>query len=216
MRISNNRRKLMAIERWCQTPAARIAVLSIGMLPLAASAAPRISAGTVQCVVEVSSAGYKEEQTHTWQIPGSGPISPNVVQTLGGLWKVQGQGALRRTQGSQTLTAHWRTNGEAKAQMAIFLRASDGMLVLKSSHSQLRVPNGVRGEQQVTISGQPQKPVAIGLEAFEWALPVIQGAAGSKTLSGTSSTQTSGSVGPMQPGGLHGTARCSWNFTVTN
>lgn len=194
------------------------ALLFLGLAACAwaatAAGSPTIAGGQVECVITVTGPGYKEEQTHVWDIPG-GTFTPGTTQLLGALWSVHGSGHFRYAQGSQSLTADWRTNAEAKAQMALIVRASDGALMLTSWHSQLRVQNGVRGQQQTTIAGVPQKPVPIGVEAFEWAFPVIQGPAKSTSLSGSPVSATSGKVGPMQPAGSTGQASCRWNLAVT-
>jgi hypothetical protein len=95
------------------------------------------------------------------------------MRIFSGTWTVSGQGSLQRTRGTQTLEAQWTTNASmANAPVAVFLRASDGKMILKSWHAQLRKAGGVTGTQKLTINGVAQKPVTISLEAFEWAFPL--------------------------------------------
>ena len=169
--------------------------------------------GQAQCQITVQGAGYTHQETHIWTVSGGTPTRQGGMRVFGGTWSVSGQGSLTRTQGPQTLTAQWTTKASASAPVAVFVRASDGKLILKAWHAQLRQAGGVSGTQQVTINGVVQPPVAaISLEAFEWSFPAVDGVSTSRTLSGSKSSPTTGSVGPMQPGGSKGTAACTWNF----
>jgi hypothetical protein len=170
--------------------------------------------GQAQCKISVQGPGYSHHETHTWTLSGSSPTLQGAIHVFPATWSVSGQGSLRRTQGSQTLNARWTTNGSLpNAPLGLFLRASDGKLVLKSVHAQLRVKGGASGTQQLTINGIPQKPSPISLEAFEWTFPGSEVPGTSRSISGSNTTPTTGAVGPMQPGGSQGTASCSWNFT---
>jgi len=95
----------------------------------------------------------------------------------------------------------------------MFVRASDGKLVIKSWHAQLRSAGGVAGTQQLTINGIAQPQGVISLEALEWAFPMEEATATETQISGSSSTVTKGAVGPMQPGGAQGLAACNWQFS---
>jgi len=148
-----------------------------------------------------------------WTLAGGSPTIRGAMRIYSGTWTVTGGGSLTRTQGAQTLTAQWTTNASlSNAPIAIFVRASDGRLIIKSWHSQLRVPRGVTGVQQVTINSVAQTPGAISVEAFEWQFPAVDDVSTSKNLSRSSTAATNGAVGPMQPGGSQGTAACSWRF----
>jgi hypothetical protein len=130
-------------------------------------------------------------------------------------WSVTGQGSLQRSQGTQTLTAQWTTNASGiSAPIALFFRASDRRLVLKSWHAQLRSPRSVNGTQTVSVNGVVQSQTPMSLEAFEWAFPGSEVANTKTSISGSSTVPTRGSVGPMQPGGSQGTAACTWNFSA--
>ena len=180
-----------------------------------ASALNRPWSGQAQCKIAVHGPGYSHQETHTWTLAGGAPTLQGAIHIFPATWSVTGQGSVQKTQGSQTLNARWTTNGSLpNASLGLFLRASDGKLVLKSVHAQLRVKGGVSGEQQVTISGVPQTPGPISLEAFEWSFPGSEVAGNSTTISGSSTSATNGAVGPMQPGGSQGTANCNWNFTA--
>ena len=191
-----------------------IALLVVS-LPLPGFAAPALGSGTIDCVIDASGAGYRDHQEHHWDVAGSNALTANAIQPLAATWTVRGQGELSRSQGSQTLTARWTTSGAANAPMALFLRAADGMLVLKSWHAQLRIRNGIQGEQQQFIGGQPQRPVPLGLETFEWAVPLIQGAVNNTALAGTIAFEAPGPTGPMQPSNIRGNVVCRWDFSVT-
>ena len=171
--------------------------------------------GHTQCKITVQGPGYSHQETHTWNMSGGAPTLQGAIHMFPASWSVSGEGSLQRTQGAQTLKAQWTTNASLpNAPIALFVRASDGKLVIKSGHAQMRVKAGVSGTQQVTISGVPQTPGPISLEAFEWSFPSAEVASTSKTISGSQTVPTNGSVGPMQPGGSQGTAACTWNFTT--
>ena len=171
--------------------------------------------GQAQCKVTVQGPGYSHQEIHTWTMSGGSPTLQGAIHVFPATWSVSGQGSLQRSQGAQTLDAQWTTNASLpNAPIALFIRASDGKLVLKSAHAQLRSKGGVSGTQKVTINGVPQTPGPISLEAFEWNFPGAEAASTSKTISGSSTNPTNGAVGPMQPGGSQGTATCTWNFTT--
>jgi hypothetical protein len=173
--------------------------------------------GQAQCTVNVQGPGYSEHEVHTWNLSGGAPTLQGAMHVFQGTWSVTGQGSLQRSQGSQTYLAQWNINASRpNATIAIFVRASDRRIIIKSWHAQLRSPGGVTGTQQITIKGVPQTPGKINLEAFEWQFPADGSAIASVTtdphFSGSRTSATNGSVGPMQPGGSQGTAQCSWQF----
>jgi hypothetical protein len=189
-------------------------ILSVATPSLSQSAINGRWSGQAQCQISVQGQGYSHQETHTWTLNG-GPTVQGAMHIFPATWSVTGQGSLQRSQGTQILQAQWTTNAsQISAPIALFIRASDGALILKSWHSQLRAPRGVTGIQQVSINGVPQPPGAISLEAFEWAFPLAQVLSTSTSISGSNTVATNGSVGPMQPGGSQGTASCTWNFTA--
>lgn len=136
-----------------------------------------------------------------------------------GAWSTTGQGSVQRSQGNQSYQAQWTTSASlSNAPIRIFVRASDGRMVISSSHAQLRSPDGVSGTQQTTINGVPQTPSPINLEAFELPFPAagsaIDSAAANPQFSGSKTVAINGSLGPMQPGGSQGTVQCSWQFAA--
>ena len=96
--------------------------------------------------------------------------------------------------------------------------ATPPTIILESAHSQLSVPNGITGVQQLTIGGQPQTPGQIGLQAWEftpfpvllWNLKVGGPFAGQTNMTG------SGAVSPMQPGNAHIQIACWWDIKLDN
>jgi len=173
--------------------------------------------GSAQCQINVQGQGYMHSETHTWTLTGGQPSVQGAIRVHPATWKVTGQGSFTRTQGTQTLSGQWTTSAtQANAPIAIFVRASDGRLILKSWHAQLRAAGGVTGTQQQTINGIPQSQVPISAEAFEWAVPVSDSSAASTQIRGSSSIATRGAVGPMQPGGSKGTAVCTWQFSKSS
>jgi len=172
--------------------------------------------GQAQCTVDVQGPGYSEHEVHTWNLSGGAPTVKGAMHIFAGTWSVTGQGSYQRSEGNQTNLVQWVMNASlSNAPIAIFVRASDRRMVIKSWHAQLRSPGGVTGTQQITVNGVPQTPVKINLEAFEWQFPGSDSAirsAETTQFSGSKTAATHGSVGPMQPGGSQGTEQCSWHF----
>jgi hypothetical protein len=199
------------------------------LLPLLAScflAAPALAqqplpgawGGWARCVVTVQGPGYNDQQTHTWTIAGGAPAAQGAFLVHAGTWSVVGRGSLSRSQGNQTFTAQWATNGpETSGPIAVFVRASDNRMFIQARHSQLRSRAAIQGFQQLTIAGVPQTPGRLAAEAFEYSFPVIAVSAPvppstNATAIGSSVTPLQGSYGVMQPGGSAVTAACNWNF----
>jgi hypothetical protein len=190
-------------------------LLTSGLCQTASHALPGTWTGGAQCEIQVHGPGYTHHETHTWTLTGASPTKQGAITVYAGTWSVTGQGSFQRTQGSQALSAQWTTNAsQSSAPIAIFTRASDGKLIIKSFHAQLRTKGGVVGTQRLEINGVVQSPDGvISLEAFEWSFPLLEDAASKTSISGSNTTATNGSVGPMQPGGSQGTAACTWHFS---
>lgn len=188
----------------------------VSSLAQSTSVLNRSWSGQAQCTVNVQGPGYSEHEVHTWNLSGGAPTVRGAMHVYAGTWSVTGQGSYQRSEGNQTNLVQWVTSASlSNAPIAIFVRASDRQMVIKSWHAQLRSPGGVTGTQQVTVNGVPQTPGKINLEAFEWPFPasgsVIRTAKTSE-FSGSKTAATHGSVGPMQPGGSQGTEQCTWHF----
>ena len=170
--------------------------------------------GSAKCEVKVQGAGYSDRQLHTWTMAGGTPKVEGAFRVYPATWTDTGEGSFQRTQGNQTLSAQWTTNAPGMdAPIGVFLRASDGKLIISSRHAQLRARNAITGEQRQTVDGKPRTPTPIGLEAFEFSFPVVEGTSKTRTISGTSTPAVTGNVGPMQPAGATATASCSWKFS---
>ena len=198
---------------------ARCLALSLGasvvVAPLATSqqaAAPQWN-GWARCQIVVSGPGYSDQQSHSWTLTGAPPVTQGAMRIYAAGWTDVGSGSLQRTQGSQTLDAKWTTNVQGmSAPIAVVVRASDGRLLIKPSHAQLRARGAVSGTQQVTIGGKMQPPGTISLEAFEWSFPLIEEDATITRTSGTSTQAVPGKVSPMQPANARATSSCAWQF----
>ena len=132
--------------------------------------------GWARCIVSVQGPGYTDQQTHTWNLTGGTPTIEGAFRIYAGTWSVVGGGSLQRTQGTQTLVARWATNVQGmRSPIAVFVRASDGRMLISARHAQLRASGAISGYQQITIDGKPQTPGQISSEAFEWPFPVADG-----------------------------------------
>ncbi len=179
--------------------------------------------GWAQCKINVQGPNaYAHQETHTWQITGGAPTSEGVIRLYPATWSETGQGGFQKKQVGQSLFASWTTNATGvSGPIAFFFRASDHKLIVKSGHAQLRVHGGVTGTQQQIVGDKPSPAAPIALEAFEWPFPAVGGAfrpmrkgvpLKELRIEGSNSAPTTGSVGPMQPGGSQGTAACTWAF----
>ena len=207
--------------------------LATAMLMLATLDAPPLDAqsatssllgwsGWAQCDVTVRGpGGYSDQQTHTWVMSGGTPAVQGAFRIYPATWSVVGGGGFSRPQGTQTLDAQWaRTVQSMSGPIAVYVRASDGRMLMESRHAQLRAQRAIQGYQQLTVDGKPKPPATIASEAFEWAFPPIQisrtagptPATTILTANGSSTGATTGSVGFMQPAGSQGTASCTWQF----
>ncbi len=123
--------------------------------------------GWARCVVTVQGPGYTDQQIHTWTISGGAPTAQGAFLVHDGTWSVVGRGSLSRSQGNQSFTAQWATNGpDTGGPIAVFVRASDNRMFIQARHAQLRSRGAIQGFQQVTIAGVPQTPGGISAEAF--------------------------------------------------
>lgn len=147
------------------------------------------------------------------EITGGAPTVVGAFRVYPATWSVVGGGGLQRSQNKQSLTAQWSANGTSTgAPLAVFVRASDGQMIVQARHAQLRAVGAVKGYQQQTIDGTVKPAGILGLEAFEWTFPQISVAPGGTTASGSLVQPTHGAVAPMQPAGAQGTASCTWQF----
>lgn len=193
---------------------------SIAIAPLAAAQTATSSAaaqhwhGWARCDVDVTGPGYDDRQSHLWILAASPPTTQAAMRIHAATWSVTGAGSLQRAQGTQSLDAQWTTDVPGiSAPIAFIVRASDGRLLVRPWHAQLRAGGAVGGTQQVTMQGRPQAPSAFGREAFEWTFPAIEDSVNAVLLAGSSTSPTTGSVGLMQPAGASGTASCSWHLS---
>ena len=188
---------------------------SVVVAPLAAAQQPAGFTwnGWARCQIMVRGPGYSDQQSHSWTLTGAPATTQGALRIYPATWTDVGSGSLQRTQGSQSLDAKWTTSAQGLgAPIAVVVRASDGRLLIKSSHAQLHPRGAVTGTQQVTIDGKMQPPGTISLEAFEWNFPVIEDGATITRTSGTSTSPLTGKVGQMQPANARGTVSCAWQF----
>lgn len=72
---------------------------------------------------------------------------------------------------------------------------------------------GVKGYQQLTVSGKRKRPGPIVAEAFERLLPVLADAPDVTRFSGEDPITGAGKEGLMQPAGAQRKGQCSWNLS---
>ena len=183
-------------------------------LPQTHSPADGPWSGSAQCQITVQGNGYSDVQTHSWAITSGAPTTQGAIRLFASTWSVTGGGSLQRTQGNQTLKAQWETSAQSSgAPISVFVRASDGRLLIKSGHAQLRTKGGITGSQQLFENGKPKPSSKISAEAFEWQLPVAEDNSTATNIQGSNQQEIKASVGLMQPAGSKVIASCTWSFS---
>jgi len=190
------------------------ALLIIPAMPLFSQTAQDAPwTGQAQCQLTVQSQGYAHQEIQTWTITGAAPATGS-MPVYPATWSVISQGATQRVQGPQTLMARWNANVPAiSAPLAIFIRASDNLLVIKSYHAQLHAPGGLTGARQISTAGASPTQSAMALDVYEWQFPAIEDSPTSTNVSGTGTVIVAGSFMPMQSATASGTATCKWQFS---
>jgi len=169
--------------------------------------------GFARCDLAVNGDGYSDRQSHLWVLAGGAPTARGAIRVHPATWSVAGSGSLSESNGRQTRTAAWTTDVRGlSAPIEFTVRASDGRLLIKPWHAQLRARGAVSGTQRLIVDGQEQRPAPIALEAFEWGFPSLVESASATRVTGTSTPVVTGRVGPMQPARARATATCSWQL----
>jgi hypothetical protein len=184
------------------------ALLSVVLVtPAFAQVSPNnLWSGQIQCQLNVQNNGYAHQEVQTWTVTGSPTDDTKTVYPAA--WSVSGQGGLQRAQSGQVLAGRWNSSVPGmNAPLRIFVRTSDGRLVIKGIHSLLVAPGATNVVKQV---GASQTNVVYAAE--EWILPIIEDVGTSANVSGTGTIVVAPTLMPMQPG-TSGTATCKWNFT---
>ena len=159
--------------------------------------------GAASCQVDVRGPSYLDSRKHTWTLIGPpAPVSGGEVYRA--VWSVAGSGSKSTTTGS----AQWNVLGGSGLPIKVWIRIADGKRVISPDTSQLSIPGGISGTQQLV----GQNPGPIGAQAFEYDRPQINALASATVINGTSTGPTTGAPGYMQPGTAQGTYTCSWNF----
>jgi hypothetical protein len=198
-------------------------LLSIALVISAAAAAaahPMSSAapasgwsGSASCTIAVVGPAYQHSETQKWKVSGPTTVR-GAFKLVPSQWTDTGSGSSHEAQGDQTNDISWNVKAAAAGQFHFVVRASDGKLLIGQANAQLRVASGITGQQLQTISGVPQAPVPVDLEAFETQLPPIVVNASATQVSGSiPPTVEHGSYGPFQPGAAKVTKSCSWRFS---
>jgi hypothetical protein len=130
------------------------------------------------------------------------------MQIYPATWSASGQGGAQRPQGTQVMAAQWNNNVPGlNAPIAIFVRASDGRLIIKLWHSQLSVFGGTNSVRQV---GTAQTSTAY--TTYEWPFPAIEDVATSTNVSGTGGVPVTANSIPIPAANSSGMATCKWRF----
>ena len=203
----------------CECLALSIALAS---LVLAASTAAQTSpadgpwTGQVVCQLNLQSQGYTRQETQTWTITnGASKAGPGAGRLFPATWVVTGTGSVQKTQNGQTFTAQWTTNvPPSNGSISVFVRASDGQLIFRQGHSQMRNDLSLRGMRQAFWNGQQQQPAAVAHPTWEWVLPWMQADPNDPSPSGTFSVTAEALPAELNnPPDLSRIATCNWHFS---
>jgi hypothetical protein len=161
--------------------------------------------GQAQCQLTVQSQGYTHQETQTWTLTGGLATQQGAMQVYPATWSVTGQGSAQRT----TLAAQWINNVPGmNAPLAIFVRASDNRLMIKSWHAQLVAAGGISAVRQIGAT-QTTTPSA----AYEWMFPQIEADPSQQVVNGTGNINVPGNATAIPSTSAMGTANCSWQFS---
>jgi hypothetical protein len=169
--------------------------------------------GFVQCQVKMQGPGYLDQQTHTWTITAGTASQQGAMLVHPATWSVTGQGSAQQDHGGQAVDASWSTNvAPVSGPIAVFVRASDSRLIIKSWHSQLSVFNAMNGSVRSMGSGGSSNAQSIHRTVYELPFPTIEDVASSTQVSG-SDTRVMPTLGSsMETPGTQGTLTCNWQF----
>ncbi len=160
--------------------------------------------GQAQCQLSVQSQGFVHQEIQTWTLTGSAPTQQGAIQVYPATWSVTGQGGAQRS----TLLAQWNNNVPGmNAPLAIFVRASDNRLIIKSWHPQLIAPAGTTAVMQINGT-QSSTPAAVS----EWIFPQIEADQTQTTVNGAGTINVAGNVVAIPSASSAGTASCKWQF----
>jgi hypothetical protein len=174
--------------------------------------------GQMRCDVVISAPGYTNRLTHTWAITGA-PALVGAIAEHPATWTVSGEGTLRSTSNSgSTVAADWETEGTSTgARIGIFIRASDGQLVVLPRHAQLSARGATSGKVQILDADQKAstQPIdSVVSELSPW--PRIEDRAQSTRLSGSQTMPFAARLDRLQPSDFKGTTTCTWDFVRAN
>ena len=209
--------KLANMVRTSLTLALACGFLAIGGPALAqSSAADAQWTGQVVCQLNLQSQGYTRQETQTWTITNGAPrTGPGAARLFPATWTVTGTGSVQKTQNGQTFTAQWNTNvPSTNGFISVFIRASDGRLIFRQGHSQMRNDFSLRGTRQSFWNGQQQQPAAVAHPTWEWQLPWMEADPSDANPSGTFSVTAEALPAELNnPPDLTRIAACNWHFS---
>lgn len=169
--------------------------------------------GQVQCQLSVQANGVTHQETQTWKLTGAAPTMSGAIAVYPAVWSVSGEGAAQRAANNQVVSGLWKTTvAPTNTNLAIFIRASDSRLVVKSYHAQLSAQSAIIGIQQLAIAGAAPTQRTMQNTAYEWVLPVIEDSGTSTSVSGAANVMVSGNQLAMQAS-PPANANCTWQFS---
>jgi hypothetical protein len=180
--------------------------------PVALTPPERPWSGSIQCDITTTANGYLDQQTHSWTLRGALPTASSAGFAHRATWEVKGKGSSQQSVGKRSISANWGTNVREKAEVSMFIRASDDMLIISAWQAPRHVPGGVTGSQQETFGSAAQPAMPISLDAVEWLFPPIVTESGRTSVSGKSTQQVGGWVAPLQPAGAVVSSLCTWKL----
>jgi len=171
--------------------------------------------GSVECTVTEQDQTYQRQEVQTWAITGAAPTQQGAMQVYPATWSDTGAGQLLRAQAAQTNYTAWQSGAQGAASIAVFIRASDGRLIISTKNARQSVYGGISATRQITANGVAQTPTPISQTVFEWMFPHIEADASATVVDGSAQSpsealsadfiHTYGTTAPL--------AACRWHFT---
>lgn len=154
--------------------------------------------GWAQCQIAIEAPGYSHGETHRWEITGAGKRQSN-VEIYPAAWTVTGAGSLQR-RGRTLVPERWSGTATLTNVEIGFTRHLDRITFQRWSGA---------GPARGAFTGSETRP---SMDVQQWAFPAGQDALTSTRITGSTTSNFNGAIGPLAPADAKGTATCTWDF----
>lgn len=170
-----------------------------------ATAASRPWNGSIECNMSASlQTSYQETISHRWELLGKPPVASNGGYLHAVQWIAEGKGSSSDRREQRT----WTTSVREPSSRFIFIRPTDGKMVIQPVQPPHVAVGAVKGTRQSLRAG-----VAMGsftADVAEPAQPEIVADPNYQTFKARYSQPLGGGISGMTPAGATGGAKCNW------